>query len=479
MDTPVIPIAAGFAAATREEWLSLAAKTLKGAAVETLAGATPDGLAIQSLYSADGAAAPLAFEPAARGGERPWDVRAIVRHGDPAGANAQILEALAGGAASVLARIDPRGETGIAVSSADDLARLLDGVMIDVAPVALDAGFLGVACARWLASAAKASPSAPLAFHLDPLSAFAAAGASPGPIEAHVDACATLGAGLAEPYPKATLFLASGGVLHEAGGAPAWELAFALAAAVAYAKALVAAGLAMREAFGRIVVGLVVDQDPLASIANLRAARILWGRMTSACGVDGLARIEARSSERTLTRADRWSNLVRLTAAGFAGAVGGADAIVLGAFTDAIGPPDPFALRMARNTQLILMQEAYLGAVADPAAGAWAFEALTADLARAAWENFTAIEAAGGLVQSLVDGLIAREVAASREALSADLVGGRIKIIGVTDFHDAEEDAVGRPPPPAPSAPPGDATLPGPDSRCPPLTPLWLEDLIR
>lgn len=479
MDTPVIPIAADFARATRDEWLSLAAKTLKGAAVETLAGATPDGLAIQPLYGADDAVAPLTFKAAARGGERPWDVRTIVRHGEAAGANAQILEALAGGAASVLVRIDSRGQTGIAVNSADDLARLLDGVMIDVATVALDAGFHGVRCAEWLASAAKASPAAPLAFHLDPLSAFAAAGASPGPIDAHVAACAKLGAGVTEPYPKATLFLATGGVVHEAGGAPAWELAFAMAAALAYAKALVAAGLTMRDAFERIVVGLVVDQDPLASIAKLRAARILWGRITGACGVDLAARIEARSSRRMLTRADRWSNLVRLTAAGFAGAVGGADAIVLGAYTDAIGPPEAFASRMARNTQIILMQEAYLGTVADPAAGAWAFEALTADLARAAWANFTAIEAAGGLVQSLVDGLIAREVAASREALSADIVGGRIKIVGVTDFRDAEQDAVGRPPPPAPSAPPGDAALPGPDSRCPPLTPVRLEDLAR
>jgi methylmalonyl-CoA mutase len=479
LDTPVIPIAAGFARATRDEWLSLAAKTLKGAAVGTLAGATPDGVAIQPLYSADGAAAPLPFEGGARGGERPWDVRAIVRHGEAAGANAQILEALAGGAASVLARIDPRGQTGIAVSSADDMARLLDGVMIDVAPVALDAGFHGARCAQWLANAAKASPAAPLAFHLEPLSAFAAAGASPGPIEAHVAACAKLGAGLAEPYPKAAVFLASGCAVHEAGGAPTWELAFAVAAALAYAKALVAAGLAMRDAFERIVVGLAIDQDPLASIAKLRAARILWGAMTGACGVDLPARIEARSSQRMLTRADRWSNLVRLTAAGFAGAVGGADAIVLGAFTDAIGPPDLFALRMARNTQLILMQEAHLGAVADPAAGAWAFEALTADLARAAWAGLQTIEAAGGLVQALVDGLIAREVAASREALRADLVGSRMKIIGVTDFRDGEEGAGDQQPPPAPSAPPREAALSGPDSRCPPLTPVRLEDLAR
>ena len=478
MQSPIIPIAEGFAPAARADWLALVEKTLKGADVSTLISRTADGLAIAPLYTADDSAAPAAFTPAPRGGEEAWDVRAAVRAAAPAEANRQALSALAGGASSVLLAIDPTGVRGVAVGSAEDLAAALSGVMLDLAPVALDAGFLGSACAGWLGAAAKAAPAAPLAFNCDPISAFAAAGASPGPIAAHISMSADALAPLAQTYPKASLFLASGAVVHEAGGTAALELGFAAAAAVAYAKALVGAGLSLRDAFARIAVGLSVDHEPLTSIAKLRAARVLMRRITSACDAETAARIEARSSNRMLTGADPWSNLVRLTASGFAAAVGGADAIALGCFSDAAGEPDDLALRMARNTQLILMEEASVGRVMDPTAGAWSFETLTRDLAYAAWDAFTAIEAAGGIVPALTGGLIADKVAASRGALRAAVSDGRSRIVGVTDFKSAEPAAqVAARPAHSTSSP--DVALPGPDSRCPALKPVRLEEMAQ
>lgn len=478
MPAPTLPLATDFAPATRADWLAAVARTLKGAAIDTLAGHTPDGLAVQPLYTADGAIAPATVPSAPRDGERAWDIRAAVAHPDPARANAQILEDLAGGASSVSIKIDPSGRDGVAVGSADALARLLDGVMLEVAPVALDAEFLGRQATAWLGGAAKAAPAAPLVFHLDPLSAFAAAGASPGPVEHHVSVAAADASGIADTYPKASLFAASGRVVHEAGGSPAAELAFAAACALAYAKAQTTAGMTAEAAFGRIVLGLSVDGDVLASIAKLRAARVVWAKIACACGASGPARIEARSSRRMLTRADPWTNLVRLTAAGFAAAVGGGDAIVLGAFTDALGPPSPLARRLARDTQLIAMDEAHVGAVADPLAGAWAVEALTDDLARAAWSRFTAIEAAGGIVTALASGLIAAGVEADRAALTAAIAAGEIKIVGVTNFVGAAASPVEVEPVHAISTPAPDPRLPGPDSHCPALTPIRLEALV-
>ena len=478
LQTPIIPIAQGFAPAVRADWLALVERTIKGADFSTLIGRTADGLAIAPLYAADDAAQPAAFSPAPRGGAHAWDVRAMVRAASPAQANRQALTALAGGASSVLLAIDPTGAHGVAAGSADDVAAALSGVMLDLAPVALDAGFLGSACAAWLGAAAKASPSAPLAFHSDPISAFAAAGASPGPIAAHVVASAAATAPLAQTYPKASLFLASGAVVHEGGGSAALELGFAAAAAVAYAQALVGVGMDRREAFARIVVGLSVDHEPLTSIAKLRAARVIWRRITSACEAETAARIETRSSNRMLTRADPWSNLVRLTASGFASAVGGADAVALGCFSDAAGEPDDLALRMARNAQLILMEEAHVGAVIDPAAGAWSFETLTADLAHAAWDAFTAIEAAGGVISALTSGLIADRVAAQRAALAATVSDGRRKIVGVTEFKSAEPSAkiAARQ---AHSAHGPDISQPGADSVCPALKPVRLEEMAQ
>jgi methylmalonyl-CoA mutase len=268
-------------------------------------------------------------------------------------------------------------------------------------------------------------------------------------------------------------------VVHEAGGSPAEELAFALASALAHAKALTDAGLSMDAALGGIVIGLSADSDPLLSIAKLRAARIIWTRFAGALGSSAPAVIEARSSRRMLTAADPWTNMVRLTAAAFAAAVGGADAIVLGAFTDPLGPPTAFARRAARNAQLILMEEGYLGAVADPVAGSGAFETLSGDVAAAAWRRFNAIEAAGGLVAALREGMVADEVEASRAQLRAGFAAGALRLIGVTDFTAAD----GRPAAIDPTKPRAagvpDARLPGPDSHCPALTPIALEALAR
>jgi methylmalonyl-CoA mutase len=144
--------------------------------------------------------------------------------------------------------------------------------------------------------------------------------------------------------------------------------------------------------------------------------------------------------------------------------------VVLGNFTDAIGLPTAFARRQSRNAQLVLMEEAHIGRVADPAAGAGYVEGLTDQIARAAWTRFQAIEAWGGIVAALASGEVARDVAATVAARPAP------KIIGVTAFppdKDApvEVEIAAAKPVNAPSA-----RLPGPDSSCPPLTPMRLSE---
>ena len=412
VDTPVMALADGFPPASRDIWRAVAEKSLKGATVDSLAR-TLEGVRIEPLYAADSRAA--APPPRVRRDrDRPWDVRA------PASSHDQVLEALAGGAASVLLTVD--GE------AAQDLDAVLEGVLIDIAPIALDAKGDGLAAAQALSRVAKSSPAAPLAFHLDPLR-------PEGGDAAATTQWAAAAAELAATHPRASLYLADGVRIHDAGGEPAWELAVAIASGVAHARALTEAGLGASDAFARIVLGLAVDNKPLIGVAKLRAARRMWARVTSACGAPTPAVIEARSSWRMLTLADPWSNLVRLTQAGFAGAVGGADAIVLYPHDRASGGSDPLGPRYARNAGLILMEEAHLGAVDDPTAGAWAFEALTADLARAAWAIFNRIEATGGAAEALRSGMVADAVAASVADLATSIADKKTRIVGVTDFR--------------------------------------------
>ncbi|PIC02262.1 methylmalonyl-CoA mutase family protein [Caulobacter sp. X] len=454
--------------------MALVEKTLKGQSFDdALTTATPDGVTIQPLYTAkDGVA--VARDLRIRDAERPWDLRVRAAHPDPARVAKDVLTDLEGGAASVLLQLDPTGKNGVAVGSADDLAKALSGVLLDLAPVALDAGFLGPKAADWLGALAKAAPNAPLAFHLDPLTAFMQAGVSPGPIESHVFNAATVATRLAAAYAKASLFLATGRAVHEAGGSNVEELAAMTAAALAYAKALTRSGLSTEEAFGRIVLGVSLDGEYFTGVAKIRAAKAMWARLTEACGVSVPAKIEARSSRRMLAKADAWTNLLRLTSAGFAGAVGGADAIVLDAFTDAIGLPTAFARRQARNTQLVLMEESNLGRVADPAGGAWYLDSLTDQLARAAWNDFQAIEAAGGIIKAQESGFIASGVAKTRAAQEAAYADKTRKILGVTVFPNADDKPpeVETPDPAAFAVPGPDIRLPGPDSKCPALTPI-------
>lgn len=459
-------LAVPFPPATRDAWRALVEKTLKDQPFESLEKATVEGLKVEPLYEAAEAPAPFPLRPF--DDERAWDIRTLTAHPDPRAANAEILKDLEGNAASVIVKIDPAGRMGVAVGSAEGLAATLKGVVPEFATIVLDAGFLGPQAADWLSAFAKASPGAKLAFHLDPLSAFAEAGASPGPVESHLVSAANVAVRLADTYPQAQLFLASGRVVHEAGGGEAAEVAFAAASALAYAKALVRAGAPMAEAFARITLGLAADADYFTSVAKLRAARVVWAKLATACGATPLARIEARTSRRMLAAKDAWTNMIRLTAAGFGAAVGGADAVVLGAFTDAIGLPTAFARRQSRNAQLVLMEEAHVGRVADPAAGSGYVEALTDEIARAAWARFQAIEAAGGAIAALTSGLIADDVARSVAARPEP------KIVGVTAFPPQNEipPEVEAATPRAVDAP--SPRLPGPDGHCTPLAPIRL-----
>jgi methylmalonyl-CoA mutase len=461
-------------ATVRARWTVLVEKTLKGQSFdEALTVKTPDGLTVQPLYTAvDGVAVARDLRP--RDADRPWDLRMRAAHPDPARANSDILVDLENGAASVLLSVDPAGVAGVAIGSVDDMARALDKVLLDLAPVGLDAGYLGPKAADWLGALAKAAPNAPLAFQMDPLTRFAQTGVSPGPIESHIFNAATVGARLATIYAKASLVLASGRAAHEAGGSNVDELALMTASALTYAKALVRAGLSMDEAFGRIVLGVSLDGEYFTGIAKVRAARALWARLAQACGVSAAASVEARSSGRMLTTRDAWTNLLRLTSAGFAGAVGGADVVVLGAFTDAIGLPTTFARRQARNTQLVLMEESHLGRVADPAGGSWYLDRLTDQMAQAAWSAFQAIEAAGGVIKALESGQIAEAVAGSRATQEAAFADKSRKILGVTVFPNADDKAaeVVSVDPAAFAVQEPDPRLPGPDSHCPPLPPI-------
>ncbi len=419
-----------FVRPTRAQWEAQASKALKGRALSELTRTDADGLTVAPLYAADDAIEPVFAPRASDSAGRAWDLRTLVAGDDDAAVNAAVLADLEGGAASVIV-------AGAVLSDSDRLVRALDGVALELAAVGLDAGLDGPVAADALAVAAKGSPRAQLRFHMDPVSAFAAAGGAPRSMGEHLTLAANTAARHAAAYPEASFFLASGRVVYEAGGSAGQELGFASASALAGLKAGVAAGLSLERAARGTVLGVSVDAEYFDALARVRALRLIWGSLVRALGLDVPAVIEARSSRRTLSARDPWPNLLRLTAAGFAGAVGGADAVVLDGFSRAAGRPDAFARRLARNTQLVLMEEANLGRVDDPASGSWFLDARTRDLAAAGWAEFQRIEGEGGVIAALKAGTIQARVAAARTLREADLAEGRAQLIGVTKFVNA------------------------------------------
>ena len=176
-------------------------------------------------------------------------------------------------------------------------------------------------------------------------------------------------------------------------------------------------GLSLEEARAEIAFLLAADADEFLSLAKFRALRLLWARVESACGLSPKpVRLHAETAFRMMTRYDPWVNILRTAMGVFCAGVGGADAVTVLPFTLALGLPDEFARRIARNTQLILIHEAKLAKVADPASGAGSFEALTEELCERAWRLFQNFEARGGMIASLRAGVPQREIATAAAA---------------------------------------------------------------
>ena len=221
----------------------------------------------------------------------------------------------------------------------------------------------------------------------------------------------------------------------------------AAAVGVAYLRALTDAGLSVDEALDTLEFRYAVTAEQFPSIAKLRAARRIWDRIAELSGASDERsgqRQHAVTSSAMMTRRDPWVNLLRTTIGCFSAAVGGATSVTVQPFDAALGLPDDFARRIARNTHAVLHDESSLARVVDAAGGSWFVESLTDELAEAAWTVFTDIERNGGVLARLDDGTVARFLAATHERRADDIAHRRTPITGVSEFAFVEEKPVER-----------------------------------
>ena len=233
--------------------------------------------------------------------------------------------------------------------------------------------------------------------------------------------------------------LTDGRPYHEAGASEAQELAAILATGVAYLRLLERHGLSLDAARRAIAFQLVVDGDVFLGLAKTRALRRLWASVEVASGLaPEPIRLHAETAWRMMARRDPWVNVMRATAATVAAGLGGADVISVLPFTLALGLPDDNARRLARNVQRVLLDEANLGRVEDPAAGSGGFETLTDGLCAKAWALFQDIERHGGMEAALRSGSFAATIATVARTRAARFATLQEGLIGVNRFPSIE-----------------------------------------
>ena len=364
-------------------WGQLALRTLDGIAVSPLG--TPelvDDLATSGRPD--------------RAGD--WDIRAHLTGSDPKQANEAALVDLDNGATSLWLEATPES----------DLAAVLDGVLLDLAPVVLD----GVAPDAFLAYADGRAlhPATNLGTPADEATKEAAQQA--------------LDAGVLGFVVDATR-------VHDRGASDAQELAWSLATGAAYLRTLVDAGVDLDAAARLLEFRYAATDEQFPTIAKLRAARRLWARVLELSeATERVQRQHAVTSRPMMSKYDPWVNMLRTTVAAFAAGVGGADAVTVLPFDSTLGVPDAFGRRIARNTSSLLISESHVARVTDPAGGAYAVEKLTDDLARVAWEVFGRLDDGESL-----DAMVERTV----ERRDREVATRKRPLTGLSEFPNLAE----------------------------------------
>jgi len=403
----------------RAEWEAAAAAVLRKArrltdddaddrVWERLTRKTLDGIGITPLGTADLLEGRITVGRPTRAGE--WDIRAHVATDAQTSektANETLLTDLEGGVTSLWLEADEDTDWSV----------LLDQVLLDLAPVILQTSEAGARSFVRYAEGRELHPRTNLG------------------LDARL---ATRDLADHAWQMGVRVFVVDATEVHDRGASDVQELAHSLAVGADYLRRLTEAGFDLDEAAKIVEFRYAATDEQFTTIAKLRAARRLWGRVLELSGTSVREQHQhAVTSRPMMSKYDPWVNMLRTTVAAFAAGVGGADAVTVLPFDSPLGVPDAFGRRIARNTSALLISESHVATVADPAGGAYAVEKLTDDLAVAAWELFGRLEEGADLDA---------EIAAIVERRDHEVATRKRPITGLTEFPNPFETLPERPP---------------------------------
>jgi methylmalonyl-CoA mutase len=461
-----------------DRWADLARRELKGADPATLTWTTPEGIAVKPLYTGDDVAG-LAHTgtvpgaaPFVRGVRatmytgRPWTIRQYAGFSTAEASNAFYRRALAAGQQGVSVAFDlathrgydsdhPRvegdvGKAGVAIDSVEDMKILFDGIPLGDVSVSMtmNGAVIPVLAAFIVAGEEQGVPRAKLSGTIqnDILKEFMVRNTYIYPPEPSMRIVADIIEYTAHEMPKFNSISISGYHMQEAGATLVQELAFTLADGKEYVQTALARGMQVDDFAPRLSFFFAIGMNFFMEAAKLRAARLLWHRIMAGFGATRpeslMLRTHCQTSGVSLQEQDPMNNIVRTAYEALSAVLGGTQSLHTNSFDEAIALPTEFSARIARNTQLILQHETGVTRVVDPLAGSYYVEALTDELARAAWALVEEVDALGGMTKAVASGMPKMRIEEAAARRQAAIDRGEEVIVGVNRYRKEAEDPI-------------------------------------
>jgi methylmalonyl-CoA mutase len=470
---------AKFRSPSLPEWRALAEKEGRGRTYEDLVRQTPEGIPVKPLYTAedlDGIehlGGLPGFPPFAGGPRatmyagRPWTVRQYAGFSTAAESNAFYRRNLAAGQTGLSVAFDlathrgydsdhPRvvgdvGKAGVAIDTVEDMKILFDGIPLDQMSVSMTMnGAVLPIMAMYIVAAEEQGVTPDQldgTLQNDILKEFMVRNTYIYPPEPSMRIVADIIGYTARNMPRYNSISISGYHMLEAGATSVQELGFTIADGIEYVRAALSSGLEVDQFAPRLSFFFGIGMNFFMEIAKLRAARILWAELMQELFAPQnekslMLRTHCQTSGVSLTSKDPYNNVIRTTLEALAAALGGTQSLHTNSFDEALGLPTPFSAHIARNTQLVLQEEAGITDVVDPLAGSYYVESLTASLVSAARDLIGEVEKLGGMTKAVESGMPKLHIEQAAALRQARIDRGEEVIVGVNKYQRDDEPDV-------------------------------------
>ena len=468
----------GEALPTLKDWEELARKELKGREVSELDWHTAEGIRLKPLYTAadleelEMANTLPGFFPFLRGPKatmyagRPWTIRQYAGFSTAEESNAFYRKNLAAGQKGLSVAFDlathrgydsdhPRvvgdvGKAGVAIDSVEDMKILFDQIPLDEMSVSMtmNGAVLPVLAAYVVAAEEQGVSQEQLSGTIqnDILKEFMVRNTYIYPPTPSMRIIGDIIAYTSEHMPRYNSISISGYHIQEAGATAVQELAFTLGDGLEYVRSALQRGMPIDQFAPRLSFFFGIGMNFFMEIAKLRAARFLWAELLKPFAPQKsqsmMLRTHCQTSGWSLTEQDPFNNIVRTTIEAMAATLGGTQSLHTNSFDEALGLPTETSARIARNTQLILQEEAGIPNIVDPFGGSYFMESLTNALIQEARQTLQEVEGLGGMTKAVASGMPKQRIEEAAARRQARIDQGREVIVGVNKYRLEQEERV-------------------------------------